>query len=203
MRTNTMAVVHFLNALWQSVFTPRRFASSNPLAWKLMERWGWILILVRWGYYSAAFALFRDYETAWRPFAAPPFGLDLQTYARAQAVLAVPFGLMVMAGIAVSVAGFTRLRGRPARWFAVFNRAGLAYFFPFLPLQLADALLIRGVGWRMPFIVPLHTGVLLWEGLALSRLVESGDLRWSAFERTALVVLACIAWIVPCAILWR
>jgi hypothetical protein len=190
-----------LGALWTSVARPRQFV-AHPLAGALAHRWGWLLIIARWGFYSVTFACWRDYRDAWRPFVAPPFGLDMETYAALQATLAVPFGLGVMACVTGAVVGVARLRGVSLTWRQTFNVSGLAFFLPFVPLQLVDLAVRATFGWQALVIVPLHTGVLAWEAAALVSLVEPAR-RWTLPERLVLVAAAMAAWIAPCAVVWR
>jgi hypothetical protein len=83
----------FIRVLVWPAFFPRRAAGDGNVN-AFIQRFGWAFILLRWGYYTVVFAFFRDYETLWKPFVPPPFGLSPAQYGPLQSFLAVPFGFL-------------------------------------------------------------------------------------------------------------
>jgi len=166
-----------------------------------VARFGWVLILLRWGYYSVRFQ-FRDYEGRWAPFAAPPFGLGVTEYAHLQRTLAVPFGGLMMLALAAVAVLFVRCLGRRAGFVAMFNVLGATFFLPFVPLQPCDQVLIAAGGWRVAPVVVLHTAVLVWESWATMAIVAVQH-RLRGWQEGVGIVLLCGTWIGIAAAAWR
>lgn len=199
-RTTRIRGKPILEAICQSVFSPRRFA-QNAAAYGLATRYGWILIAARWLYYSVAFQ-FRDYQGSWKPFVAPPFGLSTETYARLQRWLAVPFGFVMMLALAACLAMYLRLLRKRPGFAAVFNIVAVTFFLPFVLLQPCDRLMIALAGWRMLPTIVLHTAVLVWESWAATEIV-SAVCGLSRVQRLGGIAILCASWIAVAASVWR
>lgn len=189
-----------VKAVFQCVFAPRRLA-KHEAGYRFVTRYGWILIVARWAYYSVLFQV-RDYEGRWAPFVAPPFGINIDTYARLQRTLAVPFGIGLMLVLAVALLAYLRLIGATVPFATTFNVLGAAFFLPFVLLQPIDQGIIALIGWQLAPIAVLHTAVLVWESwAAVEVLSTSYDL--SRAGRLGGMVVVCSVWILIAGSLWR
>ncbi len=95
-----------LRALYQSVVTPRSFL-ENPERYRVIQ-YGWLFIVVRWLANSLIFS-FRDYYGFWKPFAPPPFGLHVETYAFVQKYFSVAFGVGLMVAMSVGLSRYLQM----------------------------------------------------------------------------------------------
>lgn len=190
-----------LTAIYQSVFRPGAFC-QNPKGRLLIAKYGWMLIAIRWLYYSIVFSLLRDYHGAWKPFAPPPFGLSLDTYAALQKSLSPVFGFLLMAAIATSLVAYLRLNGKAVSTVRVFNVLGVTFFLPFVILQPLDLIVITTAGWSLAIVPPLHTLVLVWEAVATTAILDR-LYRIGTRDRIVGVALIVGVWILIAGLLWR
>jgi len=189
-----------LTALYQSVFRPRAFV-NNPKGVLLVNKYGWILIIVRWFYYSIIFT-FRDYHGVWKPFVPPPFGLDLDTYSILQRTLALPFGMGLMLTISVVLHSYLKSRKEVVPFHNILNILGVTFFLPFVIIQPIDQLIIYTIGWKMIPVTILHTIIAVWESFAALCILSS----IYNMDRSEIVVgigLLIFIWIVITGIFWR
>jgi len=119
-----------IQAICQSVFAPAKLA-RNAAAYAFTTRYGWTLIIVRWLYYSIVFQ-FRDYHGRWPPFSPPPFGLSIDTYARLQRSLSLPFGVALMLLLTAALVVYLRRLRRGTAFIPTLNTLGTTFFLPFL-----------------------------------------------------------------------
>lgn len=189
-----------LRAVWKSVFAPADLVRDNG-AFAFATRYGWTLIVARWGYYSIIFQ-FRDYHGRWKPFWAPPFGLTVDLYASLQRCLSLPFGLALMLVLAGCTVAYLRHLGKAIGILPVLNVLGVAYFLPFVLLQPLDQFVIALMGWRLLPIAALHTAALVWESSAAAWILsEMQDL--TRTERLQVGVLLAGLWIAIAGTVWR
>jgi hypothetical protein len=191
---------HALRGLVLSIFRPRSLI-RHPGAYAHVTGYGWIYIVLRWLYYSIVF-LFRDYHGRWRPFAPTPFGLDLDTYARLQRILALPFGFALMLIMSLCLTAYLRARSRRVSSRYVLNILGATFFLPFVLVQPIDQLIIALWGWALVPVSIVHTAILFWESLAAT-LVISGQHPLSRLDKIVSVILLMGVWILITGILWR
>ncbi len=189
-----------LTAIVQSVFRPRLFV-LNPNGQALIHRYGWLLIIVRWLYYSILF-LFRDYHGRWTPFVPPPFGLDMDTYATLQRALALPFGLALMLTLSLSLAAYLRIIKKGLPVVTVLNISGPTFFLPFVVVQPIDQLIIALWGWHIVPVSIAHTVVLVWESWATMEIVSSLKALKVSQKVVGTAVLSA-AWMLVTAPVWR
>ncbi len=190
-----------LQSVWQAVFSPGSFLES-PKGGLITDRIGWVFIALRWLYYSLVFTLVRDYHGTWRPFVDPPFGMSLDSYARLQRLLALPFGFTVMLAMSFAVWSYLAAVGKRVPLFKVLNILGVTCFIPFLLVQPFDLALIHLACWKMAVIVPVHSGILFWECVAA--MVIAGKLvDLSMAQRAIGAVIPGSVWILLCALFWR
>ncbi|MCK4560501.1 MAG: hypothetical protein KAV45_12020 [Calditrichia bacterium] len=189
-----------LKALYQSVFAPDSFL-KNPKGLLIVNKYGWLFIVIRWLSYSIIFS-FRDYHGNWKPFAPPPFGIDLETYAFLQTQFSLLFGIFVMGSITFVLSSYLRLIKKDISIFKIFNILGVTFFLPFVIVQPVDIFVRFTVGWISLLIIPIHTIILLWESLAATSIISNiCRLKWS--EKVISIMVIIILWVVICAILWR
>ena len=189
-----------LKALYQSVFAPTSFI-KNPKGLLIVNRYGWIFIVIRWLTYSIVFS-FRDYHGNWKPFIPPPFGIDANTYAFLQTYFSLLFGIFVMGSIALVLFGYLQLIGKGISSFKIFNILGIAFFLPFIIVQSIDVFVMLVVGWVSYLIIPIHVLVLLWESFATT-VILSKICRLKLLEKVICIMIIIIVWIGICALLWR
>ena len=190
-----------LAALVQAVLRPDAFY-LNPGGRSLIDRHGWILIAVRWLYWSAVFSLLRDYHGNWKPFVAPPFGLSLDRYAALQRRFSVLFGFALMAAIAGSLVAYLRLVGKAASATKVLNTLGVTFFFPSVVALFFDLMLVARGRWIVAIVAPLHTLLLVWEAAATMAVLDR-VYRIRVRDRIAGIALIVGVWIAIAASLWR
>jgi hypothetical protein len=189
-----------LTAIVQSVFRPASFV-QNPKGQALIHRHGWLLIVVRWLYYSILF-LFRDYHGRWAPFVPTPFGLDMDTYASLQRALALPFGLVLMLALGLSLAAYLRFIKKSVPVVTVLNILGPTFFLPFVIVQPIDQVIIVLWGWHIVPVSIAHTAVLVWESWATMEIISSMTaLRGS--QKVAGIAVLSAAWMLVTAPVWR
>ena len=189
-----------LRAIYRSTFAPQEVV-GDPTTLTFVLRYGWVLIVVRWAYYSLLFQ-FRDYHGRWTPFVAPPFGLSLDSYASLQRSLSLPFGLVLMAALALVLVAYLRLIGRPLRFLDAYNVLGVAFFLPFVLVQPVDQIVIALVGWQLVPVTVIHTAVLFWESWAAMRIISGLAGLTRAHEFTG-GLLVCAVWIAITGVVWR
>ena len=175
--------------------------SKDEKAFAIITRYGWILILIRWSYYSLIFA-FRDYEGMWTPFAMPPFGLNLVLYGKLQSALALPFGVFLMAAMAGALAFFLRTRGKRMDVRSIVNILGSAFFMPFVFVQPIDQLIIYTIGWKLLPVSIIHTLVLMWESLAAITAISAIN-RLKMVEKLTGVLIIMATWMLVTGPVWR
>jgi len=145
---------------------------------------------------------FRDYHGRWPPFSPPPFGLSIDTYARLQRSLSLPFGVALMLLLTAALVVYLRRLRRGTAFIPTLNTLGTTFFLPFLLVQPIDQLIIALVGWRRLPVAELHTAVLAWESWAAARIVSVvHGLSW--IQCLGGVVLLCGIWIVIAGVGWR
>jgi len=189
-----------MKAICQSVFAPRSLP-ANEAGYALVTRYGWLLIVVRWTYYSVLFQ-FRDYGGKWAMFVPPPFRVDVDTYARLQRSLSLPFGIVLMLLLALALVGYLRLLGKHASFATTLNILGTTFFLPFVLAQPLDQAIMALVGWRLVPVTLLHTAILAWESwAAVEVLSASHDLRLA--ERLGGIAVLGGVWIGIAGSLWR
>jgi len=189
-----------LTALYQSIFRPRAFI-NNPKGVLFVNKYGWVLIIIRWVYYSILFT-FRDYDKRWKPFIPLPFGLDLDTYSFWQRNLALPFGLGLMFTLSIVLHSYLTSRKKMIPFHKLLNILGVTFFLPFVIVQPIDLLIIYTIGWKLIPVTILHTIIAVWESFAaLSLLSRIYDLdRSETVVGTGLLVMV---WIIITGIFWR
>jgi hypothetical protein len=128
--------VYILKALYLSVFKPRALV-DNRKAYDFVLHSGWALIVLRWLYYSILFQ-FRDYHGRWAPFVPPPFGLDRDPYTALHRTLALPFGLVLMLTLSLSLAASLRISKNSIPLIAMLNILGATFVLPFVVAQPMD-----------------------------------------------------------------
>ena len=190
----------YVRAISQSVCTPDLFL-KNPKGKLIVDKYGWIFIIIRWLYYSAIF-YFRDYYGDWKPFIPPPFGIDLNTYAFLQTRFSLLFGIFVMGSITLVLFSYLRLIKKNITTFKILNILGITFFLPFVIVQPIDVFVRFTIGWTGFIIIPIHTFILLWESAAATNII-SGIYRLKISERAVSTTLIMIVWLVICGILWR
>ena len=189
-----------LTAIVQSVFRPSAFV-QNRKGQALIYKYGWLLIVVRWLYYSILF-LFRDYHGRWAPFVPAPFGLDMDTYAALQRALALPFGLALMLTLSLSLATYLRIIKKSVPVVTVLNILGPTFFLPFVAVQPVDQVIIAVWGWALVPVSIAHTAVLLWESWATMEIVSSMTALKGSQKVVGIAVLSA-AWMLVTAPVWR
>jgi hypothetical protein len=189
-----------LNAICRSVFAPRTLIPSQA-EYGFVARYGWILVIVRWAYYSIVFH-FRDYRGQWAPFWPLPLGMDLDTYAWVQRSLSLPFGLVLMLLLGLALTTYLRLIGKNVRFLSVLNILGVSFFLPFALVQPLDLVMIALVGWRFWPVTLLHSSILLWESWATMEII-SGEYAFRQSERLVGIVVLCGTWIAVAGPVWR
>lgn len=190
----------YIKATFQSVFSSDSFM-KNPKGMLIINKYGWIFIVIRWSYYSIIFS-FRDYHGNWKPFLPPPFGINLDTYAFLQIRFSLLFGFLVMSSMALFLAGYLLLIKKDVSIFKIFNILGVTFFIPFVIVQPIDFLIIFTVGWVDYLIIPIHTIMLIWESFAAANII-SNIWRLKLSEKIVSIVLIITIWLVICGILWR
>jgi len=189
-----------LKAIYQSVFKPGSLL-DNPEGISIVNKYGWLFIVLRWSYYSVIFS-FRDYHGAWKPFVSPPFGLDLDTYAFLQTRFSLFFGIFLMLAMSATLGIYFRLINKNISVAKVFNILGVTFFLPFVIVQPIDIAVISTIGWQMLPVVPIHTAILLWESFAATSIISSiCQLKWS--EKVVSIVVLMAVWILISGALWR
>ncbi len=189
-----------LKAVYQSVVTPREVL-KNPKSTLLVERYGWVFIVIRWLSYSVIF-VFRDYHGSWEPFVPPPFGLSVDVYAFLQRSLALPFGVGLMVGMSPGLSGYLHLIKKSIPLVKIVNILGVTFFVPWVILQVADGVLLHTVGWRSMVVIPVHTIVLVWESAAAAEII-SRLCNLKSSEKVLSTAVIVVIWIFLCAVLWR
>ena len=189
-----------LTAIVQSVFRPRAFV-QNPKGQALIHKYGWLLIVVRWLYYSILF-LFRDYHGRWTPFVPTPFGLDMDAYATLQRALALPFGLVLMLTLSLSLAVYLRSIKQSLPVVTVLNILGPTFFLPFVIVQPIDQMIIALWGWHIVPVSIVHTIALVWESWATMEIVSSMKGLKISQKTVGIAVLSAI-WMLVTGPLWR
>jgi len=190
-----------IETLFLSVFNPEKITQ------KIMEeqiiKFGFILIFIRWTYYSVLFSIFRDYQNKWAPFFKPPFGLTVDSYAFWQIRLAIFFGLFLMSMIACGLFVLFRIRDRLSiSFFEILNILGFAYFIPFVIIQPLDLMTMGIFGWNPLVIIPLHTVVLIWEAVVTVILIDKiYPVKW--IDKWIGVFVQITIWILLCTLFWR
>lgn len=187
-------------ALVRSVFRPRSLR-ENERGDHLLLRRGWLLIVLRWSYYSLLFC-FRAYHGRWMPFSPPPFGLDIDTYAALQRVLALPFGLLLMGALALALWGYLRRVGREIPFAPVLNILGVTFFLPFVIVQPIDQGILLLWGWELVPVSVAHTAILIWESWAAVT-VLSLYYPLARSEKIIGGILLTIGWILLTGPVWR
>ena len=189
-----------LTAIYQSVFRPSSLV-ENQRAYDFVRRYGWILIVVRWLYYSILFQ-FRDYHGRWSPFWPPPFGLDTDTYAKLQRSLSLPFGVVFMLVLSISLAAYLRVIQKTTSVVTVLNILGVTFFLPFVLAQPVDQVIIALIGWKLVLVTVIHTALLFWESWAATEIISStNELRVS--QKVTGTVILSVVWILIAGSLWR
>jgi hypothetical protein len=187
-------------AVFRSTFAPRRLRDDEA-GFRVVTRYGWVLIVVRWTYYSIVFQL-RDYRGQWAPFIPSPFGMSVDAYAGLQRTLALPFGIGLMILLAASLVVYLRFTGTAARLPMTFNVLGSAFFLPFVLVQPIDLVLIALDAWRLVPVTVIHTAVLVWESwIALAVLSTRYPLNRAC--RLGGTLVTCGAWILVAGTFWR
>ena len=189
-----------LTAIVQSVFRPGAFV-QNPEGRVLIHKDGWLLIVVRWLYYAILF-LFRDYHSRWTPFVPTPFGLDMDTYATLQRALALPFGLVLMLALSLSLAAYLRRIKLDVPVVTVLNILGPTFFLPFVIVQPIDQVIIALWGWHIVPVSIVHTIALVWESWATMEIVSSMKGLKISQKTVGIAVLSAI-WMLVTGPLWR
>jgi hypothetical protein len=193
--------MRIIRTIYFSVFNPSIF--SRDIEYKRSNlNLGWILILIRWGYYSILFSFFRDYSGSWKPFVRPPFGLSIKQYSSYQCRFSIFFGLFLMLSIAFVIWSYFKLLRIKVDYFNIFNVLGYTFFLPFVILQPIDLILFNTIGWDLLAFTTTHTIFLIWESVTaviiISKLVE---LRLS--NKLIANCLIILTWIIICALVWR
>ena len=186
--------------VFRAAFAPRRLRDDEA-GFRVVTRYGWVLIVVRWTYYSIVFQL-RDYHGQWAPFIPPPFGMSVDAYAGLQRTLALPFGIGLMILLAASLVMCLRFTGATARLPVTFNVLGAAFFLPFVLVQPVDQVLIALDAWRLVPVTVIHTTVLVWESWA-ALAVLSTCYPMNRAGRLGGMVVACGVWILVAGTFWR
>ena len=190
----------YIRATFQSVFNPDSFL-RNSKGKLIIEKYGWIFIIIRWSCYSFIFS-FRDYHGNWKPFVPTPFGVDLDTYAFLQTCLSLPFGIFLMGTITLFLYWYLRfLRRKPSK-VRIFNILGITFFLPFVIVQFIDIVVVYTIGWRIFIVTPIHTLILLWESVAGVNII-SRIYNLTKVEKVFGVIWIMIVWLIICGILWR
>ncbi|MFW9853506.1 MAG: hypothetical protein ACFFFG_00500 [Candidatus Thorarchaeota archaeon] len=190
-----------LNAVWQSVFRPKKFFSNRQSS-LIQEKYGWMFILVRWAYYSVIFMFFRDYKGLWRPFQPIPLGFSLDTYAFLQPRVSIFFGIFLMTSIAICLWLYLNRRKKGIQLFRIINTLGVTFFLPFVLVQPIDFFLLSTIGWNIVIIAPLHTFVLIWETQASIILLDHIRELTSSEKVMGGLIIAAV-WIFITALFWR
>ena len=134
-----------LKAIYLSVFKPCSLV-YNHREYSWVMRFGWILIIARWLYYSIIFQ-FRDYYGRWAPFVSPPF--DIETLAFIQRALSLPFGIVLMLLLSLALGAYLRIIKKRVSVFILLNILGTTFFLPFILVQPIDLVMIAFVGWKL------------------------------------------------------
>ena len=189
-----------LKAAYQSVVTPQEFL-KNPKGTLLLNRYGWVFIVVRWLSCSVIF-VFRDYYGSWEPFVPPPFGLSVDVYAFLQRSLALPFGVGLMVVMSLGLSGYLHLIKKSIPLVKIVNILGVTFFVPWVILQVVDVVVLYSVGWHSMVIIPAHTIVLVWESAAAAEII-SRLCNLKSSEKVLSTAVIMVIWIFLCAVLWR
>ncbi|RJQ51625.1 MAG: hypothetical protein C4521_12065 [Actinobacteria bacterium] len=128
--------------------------------------------------------------------------MSLVTYARLQRALSLPFGLALMAALALALVAYLHQIDRPLPFGAVFNILGVSFFLPFVLVQPVDQLVIALVGWKLVPVSVIHTAVLTWESWA-AMMIVSGTVGLGRARQLAGIVLLSAVWIVITGLVWR
>jgi hypothetical protein len=175
--------------------------TENKDGLRFIIQFGWIFIIVRWFYYSILFQ-FRDYHGKWKPFIHPPFNLDLDNYAKLQRAFSLPFGLILMLILALTLYIYLEFINKKITPFVLINILGVTFFLPFLLVQPIDQLIIILVGWKLIPVTIIHTAVLLWESWASVEIISS-IIELKVSEKLISITVLTIAWILITGVLWR
>ena len=189
-----------LNAIYQSVFKPRSLV-ENQMGYNRVVRYGWMFIVVRWLYYSVLF-LFRDYHGHWPAFVSPPFGLDIEFYADLQRVLALPFGLLLMFVLSLSLVAYLQVIDKRIRILTVLNILGVTFFLPFVLVQPIDYLFVAFLGWEMVPVAIVHTIILFWESWAAAEVI-AGKIHLKVSEKCVGISVLTVVWMLITGMVWR
>ena len=193
--------MRIIRAIYHSVFNPAIFIKDIEYKRSILNL-GWILILVRWGYYSILFSFFRDYNDSWRPFVKPPFGLSIVKYSFFQIRFSIFFGLLLMLSIAFVIWLYFKISRIKVNYFNIFNVLGYTFFLPFAILQLIDLVLFHTIGWDLIAFSTTHTIFLIWESITAVIIVSKlTELRIN--DKIIANCLIIITWILICALVWR
>ncbi|KYK34186.1 MAG: hypothetical protein AYK19_02790 [Theionarchaea archaeon DG-70-1] len=188
-----------LRALCQSVVTPRSFL-ENPEGYRIVQ-YGWLFIIARWLANSFIFS-FRDYYGFWKPFAPPPFGLNVDTYAFVQKYFSVVFGVGLMVAISVGLSGYLRMIEKGVPVVDILNILGITFFLPWVVVQVIDFAVVYTVGWVGIVVIPVHAGILVWESAAATEVI-SGTCNLKLIEKVISTAVIMVIWILLCTVLWR
>jgi len=107
------------------------------------------------------------------PFVSPPFGLDMNSYATLQRTLALPFGLVLMLTLSLSLVAYLCSIKKSVPVIAVLNILGATFFLPFVLVQPVDQVIIAIWGWSLVPVSIVHTSELLWESRATLEIISS------------------------------
>lgn len=190
-----------VNSIYQSVFNPSRFIEIIEDN-KTILYLGWILILIRWGYYSVLFSFFRDYNISWKPFVKPPFNLSIEQYSSIQSKFSILFGFFLMSSLTLSIWLYFRIRKKHIELKKIFNVLGYTFFLPFVILQIVDLISFQIIGWDLITFTITHTLFLIWEAI-VTIVIISKLIQLKIFDKIISSGLLIIIWIIICSFLWR
>jgi hypothetical protein len=190
-----------ITAIYHSVFYPSAFIREIENKRSILY-FGWILILIRWGYYSILFSFFRDYNDSWRPFVQPPFSLSIEQYSFFQSRFSIFFGLLLMFSITLVIWIYFKILQRKIDLLKVFNVLGYTFFLPFVILQIIDLVFFQVTGWDLLTFSITHTLFLIWEA-AVTIVIISKLIKLNTLNIVISNGLIIITWILICALLWR
>jgi hypothetical protein len=191
---------HMLKAISQSVFKPRSLL-DNQRGFNCLVQYGWILIVVRWLYYTVLFQ-FRDYHGRWAPFVSTPFDIEIDTYAALQQSLSLPFGIILMLMLSMLLVAYLQLIKKKVSFFIVLNILGTTFFLPFVLVQPVDQVIIALRGWELVPVVVIHTAILIWESWASVKVI-SIKIELKIHEKLIGIVILSVTWILITGPIWR
>lgn len=189
-----------LKAISQAVFKPRLLL-GNQRGFNYLMQYGWVLIIVRWLYYTVLFQ-FRDYQVRWAPFVHTPFDIEIGTYAALQKTLSLPFGIVLMLILSLSLVAYLQAINKKVSFCTVLNILGTTFFLPFVLVQPIDQMIIALIGWKLAPVVVVHTAVLIWESWA-SLEVISIDMELKNHEKLIGITILSVIWILVNGPFWR